>query len=315
MPERIYLDHNATTPSTPEVREAMLPFLAGGLRQPLEPPLVRPAGPRGGRGRARARGRPHRRAAGRDRLHQRRHRGRQPGASWRRRGAGPAAGGIVCLRDRAPRRAATPPGLSRAGRRRCAHRPRGRRRASSTSTTSPRTSTAGTALVVGDAGQQRDRRAPAGGRGRARSPARAASLVHVRRGAGRGQGRGRRRGRWACDLLTVSAHKIYGPKGVGALYVRRGTPLRAARPRRRARSANRRAGTENVAGIVGFGVAAELAAREPRAEERRGWLPCATASRRRLLAASPTPCATASGTAAAQHRPTSRSGRGRATPC
>ena len=60
------------------------------------------------------------------------------------------------------------------------------------------------------------------------------------------------------DLLTLSAHKIYGPKGVGLLYVRRGTPMQPL-VRGGAQERNRRAGTENVAGIVGFGAAALLA--------------------------------------------------------
>jgi cysteine desulfurase len=60
------------------------------------------------------------------------------------------------------------------------------------------------------------------------------------------------------DLLTLSAHKIYGPKGAGCLYVRRGTPM-APLVRGGAQERNRRAGTENVAGIVGFGTAAALA--------------------------------------------------------
>ncbi|HBN08603.1 MAG TPA: cysteine desulfurase NifS, partial [Cyanobacteria bacterium UBA8530] len=67
------------------------------------------------------------------------------------------------------------------------------------------------------------------------------------------------------DLITLSAHKIYGPKGVGALIVRRGTPLKAILTGG-AHERNFRPGTENVPGIVGFGRAAELALVEKEAE-------------------------------------------------
>jgi len=60
------------------------------------------------------------------------------------------------------------------------------------------------------------------------------------------------------DLVTVSAHKIHGPKGVGALYVRKGTPLTKWLHGGYMEN-DLRAGTENVAGIVGFGRAVELA--------------------------------------------------------
>jgi len=60
------------------------------------------------------------------------------------------------------------------------------------------------------------------------------------------------------DLLALSAHKIYGPKGVGALYIRRGTQMKAL-IRGGGQERNRRAGTENVAGVAGLGRAAVLA--------------------------------------------------------
>ncbi len=60
------------------------------------------------------------------------------------------------------------------------------------------------------------------------------------------------------DLLSLSAHKFYGPKGVGALWMRRGLRLQAPITGGK-QERSRRAGTENVAGIVGLGVAAQLA--------------------------------------------------------
>jgi len=61
-----------------------------------------------------------------------------------------------------------------------------------------------------------------------------------------------------CDLLTISAHKIHGPQGVGALFVRKATLLQPLLYGGR-HERSRRAGTENLAGIVGLGKAAEIA--------------------------------------------------------
>jgi cysteine desulfurase len=70
------------------------------------------------------------------------------------------------------------------------------------------------------------------------------------------------------DLVSLSAHKIHGPKGMGALYIRRGVrlvPLVAGG----GQEGGLRSGTENVAGIVGFGAAAEIARSEMAAESVR----------------------------------------------
>jgi cysteine desulfurase len=79
------------------------------------------------------------------------------------------------------------------------------------------------------------------------------------------------------DLLSISAHKLYGPKGVGALYIREGTrisPFMHGGNQER----GRRASTENVPGIVGFGKAAEIAQQEMLEEAQK-----LTALRDRLI--------------------------------
>ncbi len=79
------------------------------------------------------------------------------------------------------------------------------------------------------------------------------------------------------DMLSASAHKLYGPKGVGTLYIRKGTRITPLIHGGEQES-NRRASTENVAGIVGFGKAAELAKLELEEESAR-----ITAMRDRLI--------------------------------
>jgi cysteine desulfurase len=79
------------------------------------------------------------------------------------------------------------------------------------------------------------------------------------------------------DLLAMSAHKLYGPKGIGALYVRRGTRI-APFMHGGGQERGLRASTENVPGIVGFGKAVELAQKELGAEAKH-----LTALRDRLI--------------------------------
>ncbi|MHC4982450.1 MAG: IscS subfamily cysteine desulfurase [Planctomycetota bacterium] len=73
------------------------------------------------------------------------------------------------------------------------------------------------------------------------------------------------------DLLSMSAHKTYGPKGIGALYVRRRGPRvrLACQMHGGGHEHGMRSGTLNVAGIVGFGAACEIAAAEMHEESRR----------------------------------------------
>ena len=71
-----------------------------------------------------------------------------------------------------------------------------------------------------------------------------------------------------CDLLAIAAHKFEGPKGAGALYVRKGTTI-LAQQQGGSQERHRRAGTEDVAGAVGMAVAFELASLERDVTQRR----------------------------------------------
>jgi cysteine desulfurase len=71
------------------------------------------------------------------------------------------------------------------------------------------------------------------------------------------------------DLASFSAHKVYGPKGTGALYMRLGIPRPVPQVQGGGQEFGMRAGTENVAGIVGFGTAASILRSERSADTRR----------------------------------------------
>jgi cysteine desulfurase len=82
------------------------------------------------------------------------------------------------------------------------------------------------------------------------------------------------------DLMSITAHKLYGPKGIGALYIRRRRGRLAAQMDGGGHESGMRSGTLNVPGIVGFGEAAAICSREMPEEAER-----CTALRDRLLAA------------------------------
>ena len=68
------------------------------------------------------------------------------------------------------------------------------------------------------------------------------------------------------DMMTLSAHKLYGPKGIGGLYIRRGTPIN---PIIYGGGGKMRSGTENVPGIVGFSTALVLNQKRKKIEDKR----------------------------------------------
>ena len=89
------------------------------------------------------------------------------------------------------------------------------------------------------------------------------------------------------DLLSFSGHKLHAPKGVGVLYIKRGTPCRPFMIGGH-QEEGRRAGTENVPYIVGLAKALQLAAEELSQTRRRGSAASATAWNRRSKSGFPT---------------------------
>ena len=260
---RVYLDHNASAPLRPEARSALVAAL--GARQPVEPARRGPARPRGGRA-----GAPRRRGAGRRRC---RARSCSP-ARAPRRSTWPSRGSLRATRVRPQRvvvSAVEHHAVQRAAEALGAEGVRVDRASRSIADgVVDRDALAAavgerTALVALHARQQRDRRPPAGRRGGGDRPrARRPGPVDAVQAAGKVPVDFRALG---ADYLAISAHKLGGPQGAGALVVRRGAPLEPL-VHGGGQERGRRAGTENVAGIAGFGAAARAAARRPRGRER-----------------------------------------------
>jgi cysteine desulfurase len=76
--------------------------------------------------------------------------------------------------------------------------------------------------------------------------------------------------KWNVDYLSLSGHKFYGPKGVGALYVREGTPIEAL-IKGGHQEGGKRAGTYNTLAIIGMGVAADLVVKTLKSETEHLW--------------------------------------------